>query len=590
MPLLSLILLAAWTMVLVRLAGARATLGDRTFLIYLLQGAFLGTVGMRLIQRLFDPYGLLTATPWIVLLIATAWQLSLLVPVRILLTNRLSRTTCVADAFLVAFAIGYGFDLCGALLAASSATQASVGLDLFPPWQFSNQAITFAGYGYWTGLVGLARSASLRFVRKPWLSRCIQTGVLLWVAIDAAVVTTTVESGSPQGLLQDLGYFTLHGQLAAWIAWVALLGLSFWEAAWVARAVPETAQNRYQVLDELRALGSALMKGRLGEYRRLTALFRLRRQVALGRAELSHAPGDTALAAAVRDLEERLHRTQATVDEPMQGKPPGLATGLFAKGFWRTASFWRGLSSALLIFLVFVLPRFPVGPSALAWNVLTFSFPFLPASLPIASVILAFILFRRYVFAAGKLTVGEDMDHVMQFRAEQTLLKMCLGMLVLLVLYTNLPSFYPLPNLVAAGVHAQLPAFNANQFSVLLLLFAVAVSGTTCERGLRWRRAPLSERRKAVLRQVSAAAMTFTTAWACLAIYPYGITALHLFEGVWLQSLLGGNGPNTALVISIQMMVLTGLVGVVLTKLWGSWSRRFEAFLLAEPARRKVHA
>jgi hypothetical protein len=70
MPLLSLLLLAAWTVALIRLGGARATLSDRTFLIYVLQGAFLGTVGPRLILRLFDPYSMLTLSPWIALLIA----------------------------------------------------------------------------------------------------------------------------------------------------------------------------------------------------------------------------------------------------------------------------------------------------------------------------------------------------------------------------------------------------------------------------------------------------------------------------------------------------------------------------------------
>jgi hypothetical protein len=114
----------SWTVIIVRLMSARATLGARTLPIYLLQGTFFGAVGMRLIQHLFDPY---------------MWLVSLLAPLPILLIDRLSRVTSgVADAFLLALAIGFGFDLCGAPLAASPAPQALTGLSRLPPWQFSN--------------------------------------------------------------------------------------------------------------------------------------------------------------------------------------------------------------------------------------------------------------------------------------------------------------------------------------------------------------------------------------------------------------------------------------------------------------------
>src|SRR5579871_242296 len=146
MPLLRLILLACWTIALVRLASTRATLSGRTFFIYFLQGAFLGIVGVRLVQRLFVPYSQSAHGPVIILLIALAWQASLLAPVWILLTDHLSRVTSVDDAFLVAFAMGFGFDLCGALTAAATASYALPGLSLFPPWQFHNKTVTFAGY------------------------------------------------------------------------------------------------------------------------------------------------------------------------------------------------------------------------------------------------------------------------------------------------------------------------------------------------------------------------------------------------------------------------------------------------------------
>jgi hypothetical protein len=230
-PLLCMALLALWTLLLIRVGAARATLSRRTFLLFLLQGAFLGTIGMRLIQRLFDPTGLWIHNPWITFLVTLSWMLSLLAPVRILLTGRMSRMTSVADAFLLAFAIGFGFDLCGALLAASMALHPLKGLWLFPPWQFTGdmiwystadsgsppfiQHLVFAGYGYWAGLAALVRAATLRFVRKPRLSWCIQGAVLLWVVADAAVATMSVELAPWGAMAHYLGVITLHGRFTA---------------------------------------------------------------------------------------------------------------------------------------------------------------------------------------------------------------------------------------------------------------------------------------------------------------------------------------------------------------------------------------
>jgi len=489
----------------------------------------------------------------------------------------------VADAFLVAFAIGFGFDLCGALLAASSASTPLSGLALFPPWQFNSDKVTFAGYGYWTGLVALARIGSLRFVRKPVFSRLIQGGALLWVTIDAAVATMTIESVPDTGLIHYLGLLTFHGMLTAWFAWIGLVGLSLWEALWIAKAVPDASKTPFQLLTELQDLLGALVRGRFRDCSRLSALFRLRRQAMIGHAELSLAPMDSGMANTLKDLQERLQHAEPAAKEPLSP-----LTIVPSRTFWWSSRFVRACTWGFLVFVIFLLPILPDGLGGFVWQALTFPFPILSISVPIVSSVLIVVLLWRYLVAAGKLTVGEDMDGVMQFRSEQTLLKMCLGMIVLLVFYANLPSFYPLPNLVVASLHARTPNFSPAQFTLLLLLFAVAMSGLTSERSLRWRRAPLEERRKAVMRQVSSAIAAFAIAWACLGIYQPGVIALHQFEGVWLKGVMNGNGPNTAFVIAVEMMVLTGTVGLLLTKLLNAWSRRVEEFFVGDPARHKV--
>ncbi|MDA2914881.1 hypothetical protein MYX77_13195, partial [Acidobacteriia bacterium AH_259_A11_L15] len=76
MAYLSLLVLTAWTIVLLRLLGARATLSERTYLTYLLLGASLGVLAMPLVRLLFAPYG--EFWPYQRLLISVGWQAVLL--------------------------------------------------------------------------------------------------------------------------------------------------------------------------------------------------------------------------------------------------------------------------------------------------------------------------------------------------------------------------------------------------------------------------------------------------------------------------------------------------------------------------------
>src|SRR2546426_1091871 len=149
MPVFSVLLLALWTLAVLRVLGLRATLSGRTLGTYLLLGALLGMIAIPLVRELGAPYG--EQGPYVNEVLSLGDQALLLIPVLwYLFFRRAHEVTSVADAFLLAFAVGFGFDLVGALLAASGATAPLKGLSFWPPWQFDGEKFSVAGYGYWS--------------------------------------------------------------------------------------------------------------------------------------------------------------------------------------------------------------------------------------------------------------------------------------------------------------------------------------------------------------------------------------------------------------------------------------------------------
>ena len=163
MPVASMVVLTVWTLVALRVVGARATLGLRTFGIYLLLGALLGITCIPLVRGLAAPYG--EQGLYVNYLFSLGFQAVLLLPAIWLLLRRANEVTSLADVFLLAFMAGFGFDLLGAILAASTAATPLKGLSIWPPWQFDGENFSVAGYGYWSGLVALVIGAAMRFGR-----------------------------------------------------------------------------------------------------------------------------------------------------------------------------------------------------------------------------------------------------------------------------------------------------------------------------------------------------------------------------------------------------------------------------------------
>ena len=154
------VLVAIWTLVVVRLVAGRATLSDRTFATFLALGVLLGCLGGPASQKLFAPYG--EDGPWIALLVALARQAVLLAPLFML---RALPAIGVADGFVLGFLIGFGYDLAAAVLAAVAASTPFSALQWIPPFSAQTDSLTVSGYSYWTGLVALAYAAARRFIR-----------------------------------------------------------------------------------------------------------------------------------------------------------------------------------------------------------------------------------------------------------------------------------------------------------------------------------------------------------------------------------------------------------------------------------------
>src|SRR5258708_23386039 len=186
---LSLLVRAVWAVAILRLLGARATLGWRTSAVYGVLGALTGVVLTPLPTRFFFPYssgGLLAS-----FLGSLTIQLASVGPVLAgLFLRKPYLATSVADAVLLAFITGFGFDLASATLVASAGSNAIEAFGFLPPWQFVTRTGAVPGYAYWSGLLALALAAALRFQRRRMVALGIAAAALLCVTMEQTALLT----------------------------------------------------------------------------------------------------------------------------------------------------------------------------------------------------------------------------------------------------------------------------------------------------------------------------------------------------------------------------------------------------------------
>jgi hypothetical protein len=577
-----LLLLAAWTILVVRLLGARATLGLRAFLSYLLLGILLAPVIEPLIYKLISPYG--TSGPWTQEMLAATTQIALLATVApFLLSSRLRAMTSVADAFLIGFMVGLGFDLAGAVTAATLAGSIDA-LQVWPPFTLSISPISVAGYAYWTGLLALTVAVSFRFL-SGWLARALLPAlVFVWVVTEQAALATTQDTSNPAEWLGDwVGRF----QNGAWTAWIVLAALIVFEgveALWVAHLRLEQG-NRFGSLQNLWHILQAAARGRPGEAGRLAHLGALRRQTHIVETEALLSPTNALLQRDKLALEARLQRAEAA--EPQSRT--GLRTLPAAVRTWAS---WKWLSAhlemliqvaacVLLVLLYFPLPGVDANLSSAIWESWPFgwSVPFLPVT--VLSAVLMVIILWRYVISAGKPQAPNDADDVTKFNAERAILTAAIGIALIVYAYVSIDRLYPFPNLISYYTKLPLPQYSPNQIIVLILLFALVLTGTSLGRTMRWQRQPIEERRASVIRNLLALTTGAIILWIGLGIYIPILTDLQSRYGAdFFRRFGGGAVSNTA--VAVLAILAVGAVSLLVSGVLRYLSRRVEVFLTAE--------
>jgi hypothetical protein len=474
----------------------------------------------------------------------------------------------VADAFLLAFFVGFGFDLGPAVLAASVATGPLKGLMYFPPWQFTGPTFSVAGYGYWTALVAVAFVASQRFLREPKTVWIVTGVIFLWVVSEAATLLVP-----PKGLLALIAAVTFHGRLTAWLALLALVALSIYEAQWADRAAGSAQQSGFRLLTEWQSLLERLVRGDMKEYERLSQQFALQRQVELANAEMRASGRDQALFRLSMDLQRRLQEIKESPSAPgplLVIAPPGPL------GWLRNprVALWTGW--LLLLFVVAVIPRLPTGLSQFLWSFWLFHYR--PPSFPftILNTVLVVILCRRYLLGAGRSSVTTTPDSAILLYGERLILDTALAAILLVWLHGKPEFLYPFPSTVARFSGFGLPNFSPLQVSTFLMLLATAATGIAATKMQRWE-TPLKERRRSALRSALRAGGALLVVWICNAFYPSLVILTHQNLGPTLFGLFGAGGNYYAAILSLILMVLAG---AALYAGLQPVSRRIERFLV----------
>ncbi|MSP38626.1 MAG: hypothetical protein EXR70_09065 [Deltaproteobacteria bacterium] len=381
MALIIILSMAVWTLLLIRLFAVGATLSERTVLTYLALGALMALTAAPLAEKIIVPYPLreygynyLGA-----LLPMTVRNLVLLAPVATyLLVRRNHRLVSVADAFLLGFAIGFGYEMVGAVLGSSVAVESLRGVTLLPPWQMTwdnlppahftggvqqrvpifsmfrvSSAFAIAGAAYSAGLVVLVFVAVWRFWGK--LSSAIVASAVLLLLLTAhealwANQFITVGAHRPgAGLPWIFDLLLLHGKLIAPAALATLLYCTVREFAWVAAATGDAGSPRAMLIDEFQNLIVVFRREGFAGYRRASAESRLRRQIELAKAESQRAQADRELFQTVRLLE--IKQNEDIAKRATGHRESGVIASVDMRIAWAA---WSGL--ALIVVLIPWLP------------------------------------------------------------------------------------------------------------------------------------------------------------------------------------------------------------------------------------------
>jgi hypothetical protein len=541
---------AAWAVAVVRLLGVRATMPERILVIALLLGALLSVAVAPILPKLPNPYG--DRGVIFDLLAALARQGALLAPVLVLMfASRLQRAASLADTFLLAFMVGFGYDLIGAILTVNHTRP--TGYPLFwPPFQIPDTrgVLAAAGYAYWTALVAVTLHATLRFrasianfTRVParW-SGFIPVGltvlVFLWVAVEH------VAPFAPNAGVWIKLKAWFDGRGTAVLALCVLVVLSWVEALWITRATASPAPTIAGALADLQGVVGAARWGGWRALEHALVTRKLRRQADVVRAELALAPHDQDLQRYASALDGKL-REAASHEGRTDAARPSVPS---AARDWQTPAAIAGAGWVAFVFFAFLLPKIPRAQAAF-WQ------------LPGVVAVLAAIVVWRYITAPAR-PAGDDPGAMLGFTTEQTLLQVAMGLGVALLVFPPMGAT-PFPGLLSAWWGIALPPVG----KALLAFLAIAATGTVLATGARWRVVAPSVRRAAAVRRALVVASAVVLLWLPQVIYPQNVVQLHAQLGPPLKATFvrryGDNsaaGYATSTTLAYAAALLTGLV------------------------------
>jgi len=542
---------ALWVCAVIRILGWRSTISNRTFLTYLALGAFISFSVAGPLFRAVNPYADVSA--WLSFTWNVAQVALELLPLLALLWGKApTRSLSVADAFLAAFAVGFGFDLMGALPSLFTPTPDTSAFNLFPPGSLTDPAVasgpvmTMAGHGLWVGLVALAIVAARRFVRQRWAVWVAGVCSLVFCAMDMPFYWKTAPFAGTWAKLSHNGLYT------GWVIVVALVALSFLEQRWCG-----DRQSFAQIASDWLEPVSALAQRNIAGYAERSMKSQTRRRGLIAQTEAKLSPK---LAPMLRGA--------ATPGATPQGFS---LPGLHWKEFWKQAWFWQSLCWAALVIVLL----FPTSIAHLLFNPV-FGYQINVLHEGVLDTLLVLFLFWRYLTSPGSPT-RPGVDGTLLFTAEKQIFRATLWLVTLGWLFVKWTIWFPYPNLFVffqAGANTW-PGWDTPTIRTFLLLAGVCFSSITITSTREWTQAPAVKRRVALVRNFMLA-LTTGTLFYCSQFngnYMQYIEAFFQAHGRWFYALSVQLGTNGNKLVGWTFTLVSALYWVPLTIIFGLMTR-----------------
>jgi hypothetical protein len=560
MALLLTLLAAVATCIVIRALGLRASLTERCLLTFGALGVLIAIVVLPLVPRLIAPYDQTSLRFAGLIHFGILGVLGFPI-LRPLLTGRNLPSLGLVDLFLLGFALGFGADAIGVVLAAAAKDSTFRHLTLLPPWTTRVDTHFAAGYAYRVALTVAIPAFVLRRTgrRRPAM---IALGVALLLLSLEYVGLRAIFDGSIASapkLLRWLAGALLNGRLLPWAAVAILVGASLWEVRWTTR-LDQAGARRFQGLEEARDLLGLLLKRAWSEYRRRFASIATQRQARIVDAQLARRPGDPTLTTLSKELQRRVQGVAfddpavSAISEPRttSGRPLAVLIG-------------RVATILALLLVVFVAPRLASDKLTSIWSVPVLGWKFVTFPITVLQTALAAVLVWRYVTFSGDPAPDEPDAVLMDFRAERAILRVGAFAVALALLGPADRPLYPFPNELVSFAKLQLPTLSPTAWVGFVLVLCVALSEFSVRRAVVWRSAPLDERRRSAVRNATLLAGVFLLLWIARSLYPATVQLLHHVLGRTLQKWFATaahaaesaqTGQKVALVLALTAIIV----------------------------------